>query len=456
MTEPEDRQDLRIVAAQALRDRDRLRRAEAEILALQQRVALLERSSPLGAVLAARKLARRLPARLRRVAARLLRERGAPVEGKAPPPVALVIDDHLPQPDRDAGSMEILNLLLALRDFGFEVVFAAAREIGAASPAADRLRQEGITLVAPPQAGSVEDFLARHGATIDLCVLCRVYCGGNYLEAVQRHCRRARIVFNVIDLHFLREERRLTLSADPAQIQAVRDLRRREETIIRASDATMVVSRAELDLLTETMPEAYVVEMPLARPLTPPRTGFAERQGIGFIGGFAHAPNIDAVRHFLDDIWPLLQREMPEIAFSIVGADFPAALLEGRPGRIRALGHLPDIGPWFESLRLTVAPLRFGAGAKGKVASSLAAGVPCIATPIAAEGMSLTGDSGVLVAEDPAAFVACIRRVHDDPALWALMSAAGQAYAAQVLSPGGWRARLARMLQAIGFPDAAR
>ena len=140
---------------------------------------------------------------------------------------------------------------------------------------------------------------------------------------------------------------------------------------------------------------------------------------------------------------------MPACEFTIVGADMPPDLLGGVPGAVRYLGHVPDVGPWFESLRLTVAPLRFGAGAKGKVASSLAAGVPCIATPLAMEGMAIRDGIEVLAADTPARFAEQVARAYADPALWAGLSAGGLRYVAEHLSAAGWRARLRAGLYAI-------
>jgi len=303
----------------------------------------------------------------------------------------------------------------------------------------------------PSEALSVEAYLDASGPSLDLCILCRVYCGGRFLEQVQRVALKARIIFNSIDLNYLREERKARLAHDTAALAIAQQVREREQAIIRASDAVLVVSRAELDILTTEIPEAVVAEMPLARPVVQPVTPFAERRGIGFIGGFAHAPNADAIRFFLTEIWPRVLRERPEMEMTIVGADFPTELLRGVPGRVRALGQMPDVAPWFDSLRLTVAPLRFGAGAKGKVVSSLAAGVPCIATPVAAEGMSLSEEAGVLVAGDPATFAARLCDAYDDETLWARLSAGGLAHVRTNLSIEGWQARLDRLLMRIGL-----
>jgi len=445
--------------AQMRRDREALAQAQAQIAELRKTLQYLQNLPPYRVYTRAKRAYQQLPAGmrtwLRRAWVRRLEAKPAgpapALTSQRPRGRALVIDDHWPQPDRDSGSIDIVNLVHALDALGFDVILAAARQHDNPSPERDALMRRRLRCLLPSDAASVDEFLVQQGHSLDLCVLCRVYCGGRFLEAVRRHARAARVIFNTIDLAFLREERRAEVTDDTALRAAVRDVRAREEEIIRGSEATLVVSRAEFDLLAEEVSEALVAEMPLARALTPPSTSFARRAGIGFIGGFAHAPNIDGMRYFLAEIWPLVLRDLPDLELTVVGADFPAELLAGVPGRVRSLGHMPNVVPWFEGLRLTIAPLRFGAGAKGKVASSLAAGVPCIATSLAAEGMSLSEAAGVLVENDPAAFAVRLRDVYTDEALWNRLSTGGLAYAAETLSLSRWRDRLDALLRQIGL-----
>ena len=188
-------------------------------------------------------------------------------------------------------------------------------------------------------------------------------------------------------------------------------------------------ARTEKDILADILPLSRVSVVPLIAGGDPVETvpPFGERCHVGFVGGFRHQPNVDAVNYFLDRIWPLLREQVPEAEFDIVGTDLPPTLLSrtGKDG-VRYLGHVPNLSRWLDTLRMTVAPLRFGAGAKGKVISSLAAGVPCVLTSIAAEGMGLKGNES-LVADEPAEFAARMVELYCDSGLWSAQSQAGLA-----------------------------
>jgi glycosyltransferase involved in cell wall biosynthesis len=438
---------------QARRDRLRIARAHDEIIDLRSRLLKLENAQSQSLLLLIRNLSRALRRLITGPVVPAPREFHSVLfmpetetRGRA-----IVIDNHWPEPDRDSGSIDIINLVIALSDLGLDVTLAAAKEPAGPSAARDKLEQKGIQCLLPEIHGSLDHYLLHSGSKFDLCVLCRVYCGGEFLEVVQQCCRKARIVFNTIDLNFLREERKAKLLDDKHLLDLLPTLREREEHIIRESDATILVSDAEMQLIQESIPGAFCIQMPLARPINPPITPFEERRGVGFIGGFAHAPNVDAISNFLQEIWPLVVQAMPDCELTIVGADFPRTLLDGCPGRVTALGHVPDIGPWFESLRVTVAPLRFGAGAKGKIASSLAAGVPAVVTEVAAEGMSLNEGCGVVIGRDPAAFAASIQRVCTDGELWRRLSSEGLSYAHRTLGLDAWTERVDGMLKRIGL-----
>jgi len=371
--------------------------------------------------------------------------------GSPPLPVALLIDDYWPRPDCDAGSIEVINLAEALLSFGFEVRFAADREHGALRPGSgrDALAARRVHCLGNAEAASVEAYLERDGPGIALIILNRVWCGGRFMDQARLHCPEARIIFNTIDLHYVRIRREAVLRGDQAGLLAAQGTQKREQALASEADATFVVSTVDRDLLAAVAPLANIEVLPLAREICAPRTPFGGRWGIGFIGGFAHAPNVDAISFFFRDLWQLVLRRIPNCQFSIVGEGLPSGMLDGQPGDVRYLGHLPDVTPWFESLRLTVAPIRFGSGMKGKVVSSLVAGVPCVITSMAAEGMGLSNGDGILIADEPGQLAELIARVHGEAAVWSTLSTAALVQAESRFSPSAWRRSLAEALWTI-------
>jgi glycosyltransferase involved in cell wall biosynthesis len=368
--------------------------------------------------------------------------------------LALIIDARWPRYDHDSGSLDAINLVDALIDCGFDVCFFADNESYLHNHYRWSLKSHGVLCLGAPHGMDLNCFLETYGERIRLCVLSRIYVGGKYLELVQRYCTQTHLVFNPVDLHFIREKRQALLSGDANASARASKTRARELRMFKKADATIVVSTAEQELLERLDPRAHVVYLPLARPIITPRARFEERSGIGFVGGFEHAPNLDAARFFLSAIWPLVREKMPECEFSIVGRGLDRELLRGVGAGVRYLGHLPDIAAWLETLRLTVAPLRFGAGAKGKIASSLASGVPCVATKVAVEGMGLNNSQAVLLADTPASFAERIQLVHTDGELWRRMSAAGLAHAREALNVVRYRREVATMLAAMGLTPA--
>jgi hypothetical protein len=266
---------------------------------------------------------------------------------------------------------------------GYQVAFIATTEFSAANAARTELSAMGVYCVTADEYESVESFLQASGAAVDVCLLSRSHCGGHYIEEARRRCSGAKVIFNTVDLHYLREEREALLRGDRRALNIAWKTREREYAVARQSDATTVVSEQEAILLGEAIPGTCVEVISLVQTSPGRKRPFSHRSGIGFIGGFKHQPNVDAVQFFLDEIWPDLRTRLPEVIFYIIGPHLPESLRDASDPRVIGVGHVPDLGTRLEELRVTVAPLRFGAGAKGKIVSSLGHGVPCVATSIA-------------------------------------------------------------------------
>jgi glycosyltransferase involved in cell wall biosynthesis/cephalosporin hydroxylase len=368
-------------------------------------------------------------------------------------PVVMIIDSVYPRPDRDSGSVDAINFVRIFQDLGYQVVFAPTVDFSAPSPYRDRLESMGVIAVRPPRYPSIEAFLHAAGTNIDVCFLSRADCGGQYTEQVRRRCPHAKVIFNTVDLQHLREEREARLRGDRRALNLAQRTREREIVITRLADATIVVSQYEEELLNKIVPGAAVHTVPLIREAPGHNgNGFAQRRGIGFIGGYSHLPNIDAVHHFLDKIWPSIYAQMPDVQFLVIGANLPADIANRRDSGFVPVGHVEDLTKQLGRMRLTVAPLRFGAGAKGKVASSLAHGVPCVASPIAVEGMGLSDEETIVVADTPESFVEKVVRLYTDEHRWTELSERGFALMSQHHSLAAGRYRLENILSEIGAP----
>jgi glycosyltransferase involved in cell wall biosynthesis len=187
-----------------------------------------------------------------------------------------------------------------------------------------------------------------------------------------------------------------------------------------------VVSDVERDLLATDAPGARVEVLSNLHRVSGPGLPFAQRKNIVFVGGFRHPPNIEAVQWFVSDVFPRVRARLPGVQFHCIGSHVPDAIRAlGDMSGVLVHGHAPDIAPFMDGARVAVAPLRYGAGVKGKVNLSMAHGQPVVATACAVEGMHLRDGQDVLVADAADAFADAIVRLHEDEALWTRLRDAG-------------------------------
>lgn len=375
---------------------------------------------------------------------------------RARPRIAL-IDATLPTPDKDAGSVVATWYVTILQDLGYDVTYVA-ENLQLAGEYGRALQRRGVEVPHAPYVRSVEGWIREHGHAVDVWMVARVDAGGRFAASIRAHHPAAPVIFNTVDLHYLRFERQARLEGgDPETVARAAGVKSRELALIRACDATIVVSEYERAVLAGEGLTAKLAVIPLileARPAdaVPPRAG---RSGIAFVGGYEHPPNVDAVLWFLREVWPLVHAEAPELTFHVAGSKAPPAITGIDAPGVVVEGYVADLDAFLDARAATVAPLRYGAGIKGKVGSSLAAGVPCIASPIAVEGMGLNAAAEVVVAEAPDDWARAILDLLADDARWASLSAAGRAYVQHRFDPGVIRDRMQRLLARVGAPPFA-
>jgi GT2 family glycosyltransferase/glycosyltransferase involved in cell wall biosynthesis len=360
---------------------------------------------------------------------------------------ALVVDATAPTPDQDAGSVTtVLNLRLLAR-LGYKVHFVPQDNFLFQPKYTTDLLREGVECAYVPYDTDFESYMRRYGALFDIILVFRVTVAEKTIEVLRRHAPQAPILFNNMDLHFLRLQREAELAGDAEGLAAAAAMQRRELEVIGKVDCTITPSTFERQVIAELAPAAPVRVLPFMFDFAGTSVGFAPRRDICFLGGYRHTPNVDAVRYFVREVWPLVKRAEPGIRFIVAGAHPPEEVKALAADDIVVTGRVADLRELFDAVRVFVCPLRAGAGVKGKLATAMSYGVPVVTTSVGAEGMDLRDGEQVLVADTPAAFAAACLRVWRDEALWRRLSAAGQALVAEKHSLAAGRGVLAEAIE---------
>jgi len=356
----------------------------------------------------------------------------------------LVIDAYTPTPDRDAGSLRMFSVLRLLRDLGCSVTFIPLN-LAHFGRYTEALQAMGVEALFHPYVPTIRHHLIGNGRRYDTVILSRLEVVSETLDLVQSYCRNARVVFDTVDLGSLSESRRVMITAG-SQTRAER-YRRQELAAIAACDVSLVVSPVEKEVLGRAAPGASIEILSLIDTPNPTDIPFEERSGIVYIASFAHPPNRDALEFYLRKIRPCLVGSVGEAVLTVVGADPPSRLRRLAGDRVRFVGQVEDIREIFAMTRLSLAPLRYGAGVKGKVITSLRFGVPVVTTTIGAEGIDLENRKNAMVADEPQAFADAMAAIYENPELWSTLASAGPEVVATMFSARRARTTLARLLR---------
>jgi GT2 family glycosyltransferase len=337
-------------------------------------------------------------------------------------PALLIADSYVPLYDKEAGSNRLKRLVEGLRDAGLRIVFLPDNLVKM-SPYTEQLQSDGIEVIySPPgRPGSWRDLLQETLPTIDAAWICRPELCSKYLPLIREHSRIP-IIYDTIDLHYLRLRRQSELEANDDQTWRMSE--RLELACAHAADRTIVVSDYEAELLRGAG-VADVAIVPTIHDVETSRTpGYSKTSGILFIGGYNHTPNVDAAIWLVRKIMPLVWSQLPDVTVTLVGSNAPASVYALAGERVKVPGFVTDheLAILFRAARVFAAPLRFGAGLKGKIGQALAFGTPIVSTPVGVEGFHLSAGADALVAADARAFATAIVRLYGDAQLWTQLS----------------------------------
>ncbi|KAB8179311.1 glycosyltransferase [Lysobacter maris] len=363
----------------------------------------------------------------------------------------LFIDHVTPTPDADAGSVVAWEVMQSFLDHGFKVTFIPEDNFAHMGADTARLQRIGIETIYHPSYSFMADFLGARHDPFDVIFLHRYKVAEAHLHDLRRQFPQAKVMFLNADMHFLREMREAELAQDRAAISQALKTRSRELGVVKSVDCTLVHSTVELDLLRDECPDSCSSLFPLVHDpvLTP--VGLEGREGVCFVGGYRHPPNVDAALWLVNEVWPLVLEERPDEVLYIVGSHAPDEVIAlGAERNVEFVGFVDNLDAFLEKRRVSVAPLRYGAGAKGKVASSLAQGLPVVCTTIAAEGMQLTPDKNVLIGDSPAELARHLVTLLSESEIWGVLADEAIRYADEVTARRHARYRIRSQLEHLG------
>ncbi|MBC8030882.1 MAG: glycosyltransferase [Pyrinomonadaceae bacterium] len=326
-------------------------------------------------------------------------------------PTILVFDERIPSPDRDAGSARMFMILKALRR-RYHVVFVPFnRPRGIEYEQA--LWKEGIET-----ANAVDYRRLLKTRDVRAAIVSRPTIAEAMISRIRRVNQSVAVVFDMVDAHFIRLDRESAISTDKETKRAALHYRDLETRLAQASDLIWCNSSEDRRVMESEVGGKRFEVIPTIHALHGRGKSFADRRHLLFVGNFAHTPNRDGVHFFMREIFPLLERSLPDAHIFIVGDNAPPEVLAYASDRVNVTGYLPDLEPLWHSCRVFIAPLRFGAGVKGKVGEAMSYALPVVVTSIGAEGFGLRHAFSAMIADAPEDFAASIVQLYSEAELW--------------------------------------
>jgi glycosyltransferase involved in cell wall biosynthesis len=341
----------------------------------------------------------------------------------------LVTDTRIPHHDMIAADKVTFNIMRNLVELGYDVTFLSPDDSPQKHYILD-LQRIGVNLdYKYEQHGSIENYLIKFGRNFAAIYLQPLWLAEKYLNMLRCYAPDTTIIFHAADLSFLRLLREAELKNNAQLRFQASKVKEREQKVITSVDHVVVVSEKEKEYLISEVDADIPVSLltSLYADIVEAPPAYEERKDIIFVGVFGHPPNVDAVLWFAKKIWPHIHREIPDMVFHVVGNYPPLSItkLHGSDN-IRIHGYVKDLAPLLASVRTAVAPLRYGAGIKGKVGLAMGAGVPNVCTTMAVEGMNVRDGEEALLADSVDDFAAAVIRLYSDPDLWRRVAMAGR------------------------------
>ncbi len=303
--------------------------------------------------------------------------------------MVLIVDHYLPEPDVDAGSRNMVEFIRTLQALNYVVKFWP-QNLAGTPKYVHMLEHMGVETFRGPYQKSFEKWIATSGKDITHVLLSRPTVAPFYFDAVRRYTN-AQVIYYGHDLHFARMQMEAKVKQDKTIADASEKMRATEMSIWSRSDLVLYPSQEEVDTILATAPRTNAAFVPpfqfdTFQVKSQPHAGYK----ILFVAGFQHSPNVDAAKWLIREIMPKVWEAMPDAEVYLVGSkpsDEVRAL--AMPSRVTVTGGVTveELAQHYATARVSVVPLRFGAGVKLKVVETMQSGVPLVTTTVGLQGL---------------------------------------------------------------------
>lgn len=334
----------------------------------------------------------------------------------------LIIGLVWPEPQTTAAGRRIIQLAKSFLNANYRVYFASA-----ASKTPYSVNLEAIGIQSKTIELNSQEFNT-YAQDLNPCMVLfdRFISEEQFGWRVREACPNALCILDTEDLHLLRHAREMSIKKQQDSSAFFRSsIAKREIASIFRSDISLIISKVEIALLKQhfQVPEKLLYYLPFMETVTPANkfVGFDKRQDFMTIGNMKHGPNADAIRYLYRDIWPGIRKQIPHARLHIFGAYSNSNLqqLHKEEKGFFLHGHIADTSAAFIPYRVCLAPLRYGAGQKGKLIDSMRFGTPNVTTSIGKEGMCASHELwNGLVKDNTQDFVEGAIQLYTNKTLW--------------------------------------
>lgn len=337
----------------------------------------------------------------------------------------LIIGFVFPEPNSSAAGTRMLQLIDFFKNQNYTVVFATSCKKSANAFDLESLNVQVVEILLND---SSFDFFVKD-LNPEVVLFDRFMTEEQFGWRITENCPNTLRVLDTEDLHFLRKTRQKSISSTSVSANDFdsNDIAKREIASIYRSDLSLIISETEFKILIDTFKIdcSLLLYLPFMLDLNEnseqkQHSSFSERTDFVSIGNFLHPPNLDAIFYLKNDIWPLIKSQLPQANLHVYGA-YDTKLIRSMHNKKDGFllhGYIEDAFEVVNSSRVLLAPLRFGAGLKGKLIQAMQCGTPAAMSTIAAEGMFGSDQPSGIIEDDPSLFVKKCIDLYTQESLW--------------------------------------